>query len=653
MFHRLSKAFDEGGVKGLLMANMRVSSSSCTLAFECNASSKSGAADNENVSIDGKTPADEASNNECDQSVLDKSMGQIVTKVPFGGEIVSFTSAPEEIDDSVVDITDIIKKCGFSVDDISSSAICPSLDAYRHALDVKDSSVGLFDASQFNAYFPSSSKLSLAPPVAIISSNQPVSADMIDDDCDCDGPRSFDDDCDDDAYGVGGEQPSTPAKTSATPAGTPGTGKRASFGATKIHWDTVFNDDPSAAAGNENVGNNAVSLNDGIISHSEYTFFDMDMLCKSNAWAGVKHWRLATRSQARMAAQSKNPPAAASADDAVALVEESLEEEAAAAAGKKSAAKKDKYVIDFASDFLCETLFVAPNNNSTTTMTKAAMDKAVNLREELFLPADAKMQAKDLARLFLCHQMLLPPPELQRVLLAAPNKSWRFKRNFLGVPSSSSAFAGDMMWGEAEQVVRGAASSFAATAAAFIDMPDDDDHDDGGYTYNDDNDDYRVDTLGAPQGQEEDSDSLQINTTSLLQAKRVVDKVDIGYCTIAKRVNVRKLKTDIWSHIDSNVKEHADKKAPTKRGEVDAENTAPANNMNYLSGESDDLSKVSSTQTEQISFQELVKDIGANQNQREVTLPFYFICLLHLANEKTLKIDGNANMNDLVISKDI
>lgn len=200
MFHRLSKAFDEGGVKGLLMANMRVASSSCTLAFECSSaiySSADATPGNVATTVDDVIPpAEDESHNDCDQSMLDKSVGPIVTKVPFGGVFVNAaTPREEEVDDSVVDITDIITKCGFSVEDISSMAICPSLDSYRSALDIKDSSAGFFDPSQFSAYFPSSSRLSLAtsvPSAAAVGMNQPpVCAGMIDDDCDLDAPASL------------------------------------------------------------------------------------------------------------------------------------------------------------------------------------------------------------------------------------------------------------------------------------------------------------------------------------------------------------------------------------------------------------------------------------------------------------------------------
>ena len=39
-------------------------------------------------------------------------------------------------------------------------------------------------------------------------------------------------------------------------------------------------------------------------------------------------------------------------------------------------------------------------------------------------------------------------------------------------------------------------------------------------------------------------------------------------------------------------------------------------------------------------FAAIVADVAAEQRQADVTMPFYFICLLHLCNEKTLKLDA-------------
>lgn len=43
----------------------------------------------------------------------------------------------------------------------------------------------------------------------------------------------------------------------------------------------------------------------------------------------------------------------------------------------------------------------------------------------------------------------------------------------------------------------------------------------------------------------------------------------------------------------------------------------------------------------ELSFQDLVSDINVAQKQKDVTFAFYFISLLHLANEKVrIKIIG-------------
>lgn len=43
---------------------------------------------------------------------------------------------------------------------------------------------------------------------------------------------------------------------------------------------------------------------------------------------------------------------------------------------------------------------------------------------------------------------------------------------------------------------------------------------------------------------------------------------------------------------------------------------------------------------------------GCQEEQSEVTLPFYFICLLHLANEKCLRLEGREDMLDFSVVSD-
>ncbi len=72
----------------------------------------------------------------------------------------------------------------------------------------------------------------------------------------------------------------------------------------------------------------------------------------------------------------------------------------------------------------------------------------------------------------------------------------------------------------------------------------------------------------------------------------------LRYSKVSKRVNIQKLKADIWHNIQTNLEDE-------QQSETE----------------------------ESMSFQGLIQDLAANPRQKDVTVSFYFICLLHLANE--------------------
>ena len=94
------------------------------------------------------------------------------------------------------------------------------------------------------------------------------------------------------------------------------------------------------------------------------------------------------------------------------------------------------------------------------------------------------------------------------------------------------------------------------------------------------------------------------------------------YATSAKRVNVRKLKHDIWNHLDT--------KLELPRIKDNNENIKP---RQATKRDRNSLTKFES-QSESMSFKDMLRDLSSGQDQKDATLPFYFICLLHLANEK-------------------
>ena len=85
-------------------------------------------------------------------------------------------------------------------------------------------------------------------------------------------------------------------------------------------------------------------------------------------------------------------------------------------------------------------------------------------------------------------------------------------------------------------------------------------------------------------------------------------------------MNVKKLKHDLWHHLeDSLVPESAS-----------GENEAPGGHIVKLEKTAEEPGV--------LSFQDVITEISHEQKQKDVSLSFYFICLLHLANEKVSTI---------------
>jgi condensin complex subunit 2 len=104
-----------------------------------------------------------------------------------------------------------------------------------------------------------------------------------------------------------------------------------------------------------------------------------------------------------------------------------------------------------------------------------------------------------------------------------------------------------------------------------------------------------------------------------LEGVRKVEKVQVGYATIAKKVDVKKLKTDLWKELEL-------KFSVTKKGD------------DAIDGDDSEDEIMAEQSPTVLSFKEAVQNMEARKSQSDVTLPFYFICILHLANEKGLRL---------------
>lgn len=110
----------------------------------------------------------------------------------------------------------------------------------------------------------------------------------------------------------------------------------------------------------------------------------------------------------------------------------------------------------------------------------------------------------------------------------------------------------------------------------------------------------------------------KLKLMSCLCIRLIIHCFNARYATSSKRVNVRKLKFDMWKELDTS-------KIVDSFGTD--ENLPPQLSVDKSLSQQKHKAK---------SFQSLIQDINQQPGsyQKDASLPFYFICLLHLANEK-------------------
>jgi len=128
------------------------------------------------------------------------------------------------------------------------------------------------------------------------------------------------------------------------------------------------------------------------------------------------------------------------------------------------------------------------------------------------------------------------------------------------------------------------------------------------------------------------------NGYDLIPEPRKVAQIKVNYATVAKRINVKALKDTIWDLLCNNDNN-------SSAGE-DKENIP----MNDLQEEKEKSNKISSIKSFKNDIVEALPSALSNSSfKSEVSVPFCFICLLHLANEKGLEIKHNNDYTDLFI----
>jgi condensin complex subunit 2 len=167
---------------------------------------------------------------------------------------------------------------------------------------------------------------------------------------------------------------------------------------------------------------------------------------------------------------------------------------------------------------------------------------------------------------------------------------------------------------------------------------------------------------GSDDGYDENEDLNEFVVPALEDVRRV-DKINIGYATVARKVDVKRLKRDLWNELEHTFSSRKPndvlEEVQREEGKDDTENLSVynrdlglsvSNNDNAGKNANDDDGQKVATANDvtKLSFQDTVRYMQTNQSQSDVTVPFYFICLLHLCNEKGLALESSG-LDDFVI----
>ncbi|KAG5327145.1 CND2 protein, partial [Pseudoatta argentina] len=120
-------------------------------------------------------------------------------------------------------------------------------------------------------------------------------------------------------------------------------------------------------------------------------------------------------------------------------------------------------------------------------------------------------------------------------------------------------------------------------------------------------------------------DSQGLTGNNLVAAPKLINKISIAYCLKAKKIDMRQLKKSIWTCLKST------------------------NNNAANTGETVD---VTDTMKESKQFSDVYKALPkllTKSNAEALSVPISFISMLHLANEKELKICSVPDMSDIII----
>ncbi|KAG6977509.1 hypothetical protein JG688_00000268 [Phytophthora aleatoria] len=346
---------------------------------------------------------------------------------------------------------------------------------------------------------------------------------------------------------------------------------------------------------------------------NDYSYFDVKML---RNWAGPGHWKFPAVRKMKQRVQEdaeKDGLDGEVDEDGVAIKAEPTEASTERVRkGSTAGVDKKATTVDFFGDEPDLSRLKAPKSASSLEVSKGNLKKQAENASDLVLPVDTHIELS----LFFRH------------FLKERTRFFRKRGGALDGVHREDASANDFEFGD----------SSGDTA---------DGHDrEQPFTYNEDSAGFEPDydedegTSGVddPAGPE-----ALYSVEGLVQADRVVEKIGVHYERFAKRVDVKKLKGSIWDHLEKKViKDDASGNADDVDSAVALNESGKRPREHEAEGDDQSL---------ETTFENVVENV-AGKVPSNVTVSFYFICVLHLANEKGLELKGQDDLRNFQIRKE-
>lgn len=309
---------------------------------------------------------------------------------------------------------------------------------------------------------------------------------------------------------------------------------------------------------------------------SEYSYFNLDVL---NTWAGPQHWKLKPK--------QKDPTAP---DEGT----------------KKAASKKPVFRINYDQEIDFDKFF--GESKAATTLSQATLNKYSKTESKL-PDHDDDYKPASLVQMFLRPKFMM-------------------KRQ---MPNNGNDSIDDGIDGYDYNNENDCANFCPAAGGGDDDDDDDSSHAPGG-----------ISSMGGVDLSQTSAESHSgffnhsVFDATVLQGDRLVaqphkvNKIDIQYARTAKKIDVKRLKSHMWSFL-----------------------TKPDTDKENVPNEADPASDVVAGTPSFCDMYSILPDKLSKTMSRNLSIPIAFVCLLHLCNEKSLRVTVQDNgLEDLIISQD-